>query len=318
MVRRWKALPACEKLLLHNLASPNDAEAMAAAPIAHKLSTGSAADMSGRDRSLFTMHTNRNVSHHSGWLSVQLRWKFLRANPRGEIKVMGLKEVRARKGLQKGQARKAKVIKLQVMKRYSVVLCRHKLHLAACRALAVFTRGVKSTPPAVCLRGYIMRVGLARRLAKLIQGAGALKDPTSYLFRWLVRGIFIGEMRAAGIESLRVNADLPVKELADAFPDQGEWVENVADALGATTVRGLIKALGYRRPVEFLTMDWCLFNDSLLQSVPLETLVANASRIKRESAKQPAHVPAKVVAAVCAGQPCGSAAPRGSRPARQS
>ena len=76
-------------------------------------------------------------------------------------------------------------------------------------------------------------------------------------------------------------------------------MERVAAALGVRTARGLIKALGYRRPVEFLTMDWCLFNDALLQSVPLESLVANASRINRQSAAQPGHVPAKVVAAVC-------------------
>ena len=56
---------------------------MAAGPIAHRLSTGSAADMSGCDRNQFTMHTNRNVSHHAGWLSVLLRRKMLRANPRG-------------------------------------------------------------------------------------------------------------------------------------------------------------------------------------------------------------------------------------------
>ena len=97
------------------------------------------------------------------------------------------------------------IAQVKVVKRPSIVSLQHKLHLAGCRALAVFTRGVKSIPPAVCLRGYIMRVGLARQLAQLIQGAGALKDPKAYLFRWLVRGIFLGGMRAAGIESLRVN-----------------------------------------------------------------------------------------------------------------
>ena len=94
MVRRWSALPEREKLLLAGLASPNDAEAKVAAPIAHPLSTGAAEDMSGLDRSLFTMQTNRRVSRHAGWLSVLIRRKMLRAHPRGKIKVMGYKKAR--------------------------------------------------------------------------------------------------------------------------------------------------------------------------------------------------------------------------------
>ena len=49
----------------------------------------------------------------------------------------------------------------------------------------------------------------------------------------------------------------------------------------ASTILKLTKELQHKRPLEVLTMDWCITQDKTLQRFDADEVEANAPRIKR-------------------------------------
>lgn len=57
-------------------------------------------------------------------------------------------------------------------------------------------------------------------------GIGRVSD---YMMPWVIRSHIFVELRARGIDNLRVD-DLTVDELQGAFPDSGNWIKVVGRA----------------------------------------------------------------------------------------
>ena len=58
-------------------------------------------------------------------------------------------------------------------------------------------------------------------------------------------------------------------------------VDGLGEALKASTITKLTKELQHERPLEVLTMDWCITQDKTLQRFDADEVEANAPRIKR-------------------------------------
>ena len=58
-------------------------------------------------------------------------------------------------------------------------------------------------------------------------------------------------------------------------------VDGLGEALKASTILKLTKELQHKRPLEVLTMDWCITQDKTLQRFDADEVEANAPRIKR-------------------------------------
>ena len=91
----------------------------------------------------------------------------------------------------------------------------------------------------------------------------------SYGIPWVVRSKLIIGMRHAGVSSLVVAKADTVQLLMDAFPDQKQWL--VEFAAPEDNVSQLVKDLGYRLPVELLTMYLCFYGT--ISDLPTEELV---------------------------------------------
>ena len=99
--------------------------------------------------------------------------------------------------------------------------------------------------------------------ANSLKLAGALAN-NSYRRLWLCRGWIIYALRLQGCTRLQVGR-ATVDDLMGLFPDEKQ---NLRDLLlepkgrgTGASLQGKLRELGYTDPVEFLSMDACLFSD---------------------------------------------------------
>ena len=85
-----------------------------------------------------------------------------------------------------------------------------------------------------------------------------------------VRSKLIIGMRHDGLSSLVVAKADAVQLLMDAFPDRKQWLVQLAAP--EDKISKLVKYLGYRLPVELLTMYLCFYGT--ISDLPTEELVA--------------------------------------------
>ena len=90
----------------------------------------------------------------------------------------------------------------------------------------------------------------------------------------------IVEMRHKGIKELRVTIDWSHEEVAEAMlPDQSEWLGLWVRKVAEDSLKGLIKKLEYREPLEMLSCFACILGDSALDKFSLECLSKGAAAI---------------------------------------
>ena len=99
--------------------------------------------------------------------------------------------------------------------------------------------------------------------------APMLPADMNYGIPWVVQSKLIIEMQHAGASSLVVAKADTVQLLMDAFPDQKQWLVELAAP--EDKVNKLVKDLGHSLPVELLTMYLCFYGT--ISDLPTEELV---------------------------------------------
>lgn len=87
---------------------------------------------------------------------------------------------------------------------------------------------------------------------------GALNKSTTYGYLWMIRAFLLAEMRAEGIESLKISADDMVCNISGAFPDSCDWASRIGRLVKKTHVKDLLQAISWKGPVELLTCFLCV------------------------------------------------------------
>ena len=87
----------------------------------------------------------------------------------------------------------------------------------------------------------------------------------SYRQLWFVRTWLSMLMHRNGIKRLKLSSDVTMPQLAQLFPDQGNWLTKFGT--GHQSVKEMFTELAYDGPVEFFTMYCCLFASQELRKL---------------------------------------------------
>ena len=255
----WKALPQKEKDALRLMSSVDpetseaseSAELVAGAKVVRKVALHAVRVAIKRDRSFWKSHVNMNVSHVSGWLPLTLRMRILhRVSPKatsGELfKVDGIVKYRA------GQVSDLDLLKLADHARLAMA--------------------IRSLKPPRSLADYRHSVQHLSSTCGTLDDIGALGDAGSYGFLWATRAITIAEMRANGIDGLKVDSATTATSLSAMFPDMADWASRHAAATHGkqpiSTVRQLVRRVQWAGPVELLTCFLCVISNDQVLNMP--------------------------------------------------
>ena len=122
-----------------------------------------------------------------------------------------------------------------------------------------------------------------REKVRLMPHDRDLANADSYSFLWFARAYFLGEVSMrSGKKCLKFSKNLSLSVFEQGFPDQCSWVRTLGCYFKVDTLGALASKLQYKRPVEFLCMDTCIFGDSSLHKYSAGDLKRLAPRIKRK------------------------------------
>ena len=76
----------------------------------------------------------------------------------------------------------------------------------------------------------------------------------SYMRNFVIRGLVLAAMAAAGIPKLTGAAKIQLQTFASAFPDQRGWINKLSGDAKSTTLAEFLADLDYDGRPEFLTM----------------------------------------------------------------
>jgi hypothetical protein len=212
------------------------------------------AAVSREERQAWTTHCGRNVAHHSGYLALLQDLKVVSqkqhwpAAQKIDLSASQLPQLRKPYFLVPldvaggaGGAGGAGEGTLELLARYVQVA-------------DLFHSGLQ-TAPTTCLQ-YV------EKFSSLKQQVVALECPHlkgGYRLPWTFRAACLVRMRLQGVASLDPKPDVSMSTFRQAFPDQNEWVDQLA--AGDPTVGDFMAALPYTGPPELLTMKLCLHLD---------------------------------------------------------
>ncbi|MDA8609530.1 SMI1/KNR4 family protein [bacterium] len=95
---------------------------------------------------------------------------------------------------------------------------------------------------------------------------------------WVIRMNFIIEMRHVGVSSLVVAMADTMQLLMDAFLAQNQWLVRLAAP--EDKISKLVQELGYRLPVELLTLYLCFYGT--ISDLPTEELLGVGVKNQRD------------------------------------
>ena len=191
-------------------------------------------DMDGVDTSIWSESLGRNISHANGPLATLIRMGIL------SVKKKHLKSRQVRVGQGSGRW-----------------LCSGVLALAkAQEKVAQWVRladACQVKAPSTCRQW----VAEHARINKIFNGHHVFVNK-SYMRNFVVRGLLLAAMAAAGIPKLTGAAHISLEDFGRAFPDQRGWISKLAGRRPVKTLAEFVSDLGYDGRPEFLTMHLCL------------------------------------------------------------
>ena len=129
-----------------------------------------------------------------------------------------------------------------------------------------------------------------KRLCKWGSKVPGLSGPKSYGTRWVIRSyldwVIRRQKNRVALAGLKTSSRNTVGELRKAFPDQSQWLATLGRNDDSTMIAGVCRELGYKGPIEHLTMHLCLCLSKTgvlrsLQSSELNGGLQDMARAKR-------------------------------------
>ena len=283
VLQEWSKLSAEKRLLMGMLATgnPQDALVLAAARNAHHVLAEACRAMTTveiDEQKYWSMHVNRNVTHHSGWLPLMQRVKILRK-----------KSVRACGGdLALGSDGSSY---------YAIVPFCGATHVHTLSHLAKLQQCILGAQTPRTLDEWNGALQTFKKVAK----SAAAADGYEHL--WCFRTAMFAEMHAANVKALSFSRKNTMRDVIRAFPDQCRWIRTYCGQRSEAhwSVTDFCKELKYDDALQFLTMDLCIFGSVGHGVDPevFEDMESKIQKIRRQLDRRgrPAH-PAVVIGKV--------------------
>ena len=212
-------------------------------------------DMDGVDTTLWSDSLGRNISHANGPLATLHRLGILTVQKRH------LKSRRLRVGQGTGRWLCSGVLAITKARAH---VSRWVLLADACQVVA----------PSTC-HGWVAEQA---RVNRIFQNCQMFAD-ASYMRNFVIRGLLLAAMAAAGVPKLTGAAKIDVQSFAASFPDQRCWICRLSGGRPGTLAE-FAEGLGYDGRPELLTMFLCLLLTRSMQVNPA-WLLARRARLSK-------------------------------------
>lgn len=194
----------------------------------------------GKDFRCWVTNCGRNVSHHSGFIPMLLRFKVLRKVPRSSVSSLDLGSTTGRRY----ELRSDNL--LEVLSN-------------VCELIQLADAVKKSMSTVRGPRSCSAWIKAFRDLSDVVKKnpCPGMRNVTSYLPLWTMRAILLRRMYAAGASRLQVDNSL-FGDFASTFPDQMKMLDKIVGAKPELlTCKAVLKMSGYTGPPELMAMYLC-------------------------------------------------------------
>ena len=263
----WFAMSPTRQLQVAGLESHDDAGQKEAAFVMHSVFADSLTAYAGNgmtaperkthddERAFWSLHVNRNVSHHHSLIPWAVNYKLVKKQARQR----GRAALRNKEGVWFG------------LTRFDA-----KIHVPLMWKLHKLGRATQCTTVPKTNAEWLNEFRFAKERASQNQ-----LSHEGYHWNWLVRTRLWVEMRRAGIKRLKVTDDWGSEQVAEAMlPDQSEWLSCWMTEFTKDSLKGLLMKLNYKGPLEMLSCFACVLGDNALQDVSAEQLKKYRRQIK--------------------------------------
>ena len=265
--------------------------------------------MQNVDRSFWTKHVHKGVTHHSGWLPLLQRMHILtkagnrmrrdrayqppmlhRRFGRYLSPLTTARTAYATSG--GGMAWYRGALALHADSKYRLAPFKNHIHTPVFATMAKIHNILIGSPVPRSLDEWVSVCKRAGAAVVALYSHAALTDGATYGFMWLLRSFLLAEVRGQEIAQLSVSATNTVADLSAGFPDQCSWMSLVPRN---TLVRKFMKDIKYHEPVELLTCKMCVLgstqarNWSVAELTDARIKISKARKELRLSPDEPAH-----------------------------
>jgi hypothetical protein len=159
-------------------------------------------------------------------------------------------------------------------RRYALLPVDREFHMEKYKELSRLASVLRGTGAPRTFTAWCAVTGSIANVIGQSKSLGALNRTTTYGYLWMIRAFLLAEMRAEGIDRLKVSADDLVSNISAAFPDASDWASQLGRLIRQTHVKDLIQVISWKGPVELLTCFLCV----LLSEPRVHHLSANRVR----------------------------------------
>jgi len=254
VIRRWGRLSQRKKAAVASAASMSTKAAAEAARIVHDVVWGACRAAARQDRTYWAQIAVRST----GWI----------------CDAQHLGAIRLASGKSRATARRSRFT--MDGRTYERAPFRPAKHVEKVIARARFAHALFACP-------------LPRTLEEYATYAAAATKPLGkrgYAVLGAVRSHYVGAVATRGGRGVRgagrlVAGQFPVRRLKECFADKNDHCHRTARNAGITTVKALAKHLAYKRPLEYLAMDCCMFSHGFRANETLGGMGRALARARR-------------------------------------
>ena len=191
----------------------------------------------GKDFAPWVTNCGRNVSHHSGFVPMLLRFKLLRKVSRSTVSSLDLGSATGRRY----ELRSNNLV--EVLGKLSQLI----------KLADAIKQKMSSVPGPTSCSAWSKAF---RKLSEVVQDnpCPGMRDVKSYVPLWTMRAILLRRMYASGVSRLRLDAS-SWSEFAATFPDQKKMFEKVVSQ--PLTCKAAMQESEYTGPAELMAMYLC-------------------------------------------------------------
>ena len=193
----------------------------------------------GKDFTCWVTNCGRNVSHHSGFVPMLLRFKVVQKVAGSSVSSLDL-------GSQTGRRY---MLRSDNLLEVLCKLCKLTKLADAVKKFMSLVRGPRS-----CSAWVKTFRGMCDIVKK--NPCPGMRDVVSYLPLWTMRAILLRHMYATGASKLRVDNSL-FKDFASTFPDQKKMLEKIVEMKPGLTCKAAMEMSAYKGPPELMSMYLC-------------------------------------------------------------
>lgn len=208
--------------------------------------------MQGRDDSVWVASLGRNISHVSGPLATMARLGIVKKMRQGSPQRMHAGVLKL--GASSGTFRRLCSGVVEMASAETKVL-RWVRVASGCRAV----EAPKTCQEWVAEHGKVDAIFAKHRIF----------PSKSYMRNFVIRGLLLAAMHAAGVRKLSGSKNISAGAFADAFPDQGSWIKRMCLRQRVEiSLADFAATIDYDGRVEHLTMYLCLLLNPRMRLAP--------------------------------------------------